>query len=111
MICIATLLPMSSPARPSLPIRQALDRSEPLARLTQRLQVSRHRYEAICELLPAELRGLAQPGPIDDQTWTLLAANSAVAAKLRNMVPALQSRLKSHGWPELALRVRVPSQR
>lgn len=102
---------MSSPARPSLPIRQALDRSEPLARLTLRLQQSRQRFEAIHDLLPAELCALVQPGPIDDQSWALIAANGAVAAKLRNMVPALQARLAGSGLAELVLRVKVANAR
>ena len=76
-------------------------------RLTERLAQSRRRWEAIAPLLPDELRRAVQPGPIDERHWTLLAANSAVAAKLRQMVPALHERLRADRWPELALRVKV----
>ncbi|WP_088284913.1 hypothetical protein [Ideonella sp. A 288] len=98
---------MAAPAPPSLPIRQALDRSEPLARLAQRLKESRQRFEAILPLLPPALQTMVQPGPVDTDGWALLARNGAVAAKLRHMVPALETRLVDLGWPALPIRVRV----
>lgn len=107
MICIAKLLPMSAPAPPTLPIRQALDRSEPMARLSQRLHESKQRFDTIAALLPVAMRSQVRPGPVDAEGWALLAANGAVAAKLRHMVPVLAAELQSRGWPTLAIRVRV----
>lgn len=101
----------SPPARDAaghtLALRQALDRSEPLARLTQRLRESSARLAAITGDLPPALRPLVQAGPIDDKGWTLLAANGAVSAKLRQVLPALEARLAELGWPALPIRVRV----
>ncbi len=88
-------------------MRQALDRSEPLARLSQRLLESRQRFECIATLLPEPLRQQVQAGPVDAEAWALLAANGAVAAKLRHMVPALEGALARAGWPVLPIRVRV----
>lgn len=98
---------MATSVTPSLPIRQALDRSEPLARLSERLRESRQRFDAIAPLLPESLRAHVRPGPVDTAAWTLLADNGAIAAKLRQMVPALQARLGSQAWPALTLRIKV----
>jgi len=93
----------------TLPLRQALAGSEPLARLTQRLRDSNDRLAAISPLLPAALRPQVQAGPVDEQGWTLLAANGAVSAKLRQLVPLLEASLADQGWPALPIRVKVRS--
>jgi hypothetical protein len=95
------------PASRTLPIRAALDGSDALARLTARVETSRRRLDAVAPLFAAPMRPLVRAGPLDDTAWTLLAANGAVAAKLRQMVPMLERRLAEQGWPALAIRVRV----
>lgn len=94
-------------SEPTLPIRQALDASEPLARLAQRLRESQQRFDAVCPALPPLLQAHVRPGPIDEAGWSLLAANGAVAAKLRQLVPVLQQRLATQGWAETPIRVKV----
>ena len=76
-------------------------------RLTERLALSNRRWQCVAEKLPAAMHAAIQPGPIDDAGWTLLAGNGAVAAKLRHMVPVLEAQLAAHGWPPLALRIKV----
>lgn len=102
-------MPTPAPPPVALPIRQALDASEPMSRLAQRLRASRERLAAIQGALPPTLRPHVQPGPIDDTGWTVLAANAAVSAKLRQLLPSLQARLQADGWPDLPIRVRVLS--
>jgi len=101
----------ASPAHPAavqaLPIREALDRSDPLARLVERVRDSQARFEAVSALLPPPLRAALRPGPVDDQGWSLLAANAAVAAKARHLLPRLSEALVAAGWPELPIRVKV----
>jgi hypothetical protein len=48
-----------------------------------------------------------RPGSLDAEGWTLLAANTAVAAKLRQLQPRLESALLDAGWPAGALRIKV----
>jgi hypothetical protein len=48
-----------------------------------------------------------RPGPLDAEGWTLLAANTAVAAKLRQLQPRLEETLLEHGWPAGSLRIKV----
>jgi hypothetical protein len=85
----------------------ALGRSEPLAGLMQRVRESRARLEAITRLLPEGLRGEIRSGPLDDDAWVLLVANAAAAAKMRQLLPALESALREQGWPGPPIKVKV----
>jgi len=85
----------------------ALDQSQPLTRLLQRLQESRARFDALREHLPDGLRAEVRPGPLDEAGWTLLVPGGAAAAKLRQLRPALEAALQSSGFAPLPIRVRV----
>lgn len=93
----------------SLPIADALQRSAPLVHLRQRLQDSNARLAAIRDLLPAALAAQVKAGPVDEDSWSLLVANAAVAAKLRQLVPRLEERLRQRGWQSSSIRIRVQS--
>ena len=90
-----------------LPLARALDLNASLADLGRRLAQSNARYAAICVHLPEPLRLQVRPGPIDDEGWSLLASNAAVAAKLRHLLPRLNDTLREQGWPELPIRVHI----
>ena len=98
-------------AKPAVPaprtLADAIDRDAGLAALARRLAQSEARWTAVRGQLPETLREHLRPGPIDDEGWTVLASNAAVAAKLRHLLPHLQSTLREQGWPELAIRVRI----
>jgi len=97
-----------SPAVPApRSIAEAIDRNDGLAALAKRLAQSEARWAAVRSQLPAGLGEHLRPGPIDDEGWSVLASNAAVAAKLRHLLPHLQSALREQGWPELAIRVRI----
>ncbi len=98
--------PALQPPR-ALPLREAIAASEPLARLGARLRESSARFDCARGAVPAALQPHVAAGPVDDSQWTLLAANSAVAAKLRHLLPAIEAALSDAGWPPRALRVRV----
>lgn len=89
------------------PLADALARSESLAGLASRLAESDARRAAITPLLPEALARQVRPGPVDDEGWSLLVSNAAVAAKLRHLLPRLQEELRSLGWRDLPIRVRV----
>ena len=61
-------------------VSEALRRSAPLTQLRARLQESADRFEAIRGALPGALARHVRPGPIDEEGWSLLVANAAVAA-------------------------------
>jgi hypothetical protein len=92
---------------PTVTLATALDRSESLGQLLQRLHDARRRFDVVAPALPAALRADVRPGPVDGTTWTLLAAHNAAAAKLRQMLPDLQQRLLDGGWQGTSIRVRV----
>ncbi|MDH4391326.1 MAG: hypothetical protein QE285_07870 [Aquabacterium sp.] len=93
----------------TLGIGDALAGSEPLALLARRMRESQDRLAAIIPLLPPAMRASVRAGPIDDEGWSLLASSSAVAAKLRQMLPALEAHLRICGWNGPALRVKLLS--
>ena len=93
----------------ALSMGEAVQRSEPLARLKQRLRESAERYAVVVRELPGALAGEVRPGPVDEDGWSLLAASPAAAAKLRQLVPRLEARLGDAGLPTPKLRVKVVS--
>ncbi len=90
-------------------VSEALRRSAPLALLRARLQDSADRFEAIRAALPGALARHVRPGPVDEEGWSLLADNAAVAAKLRQVKPRLESLLREQGWQVSSIRIRVQS--
>ena len=99
--------PSERSAAPAQALRQALDGSEPLSRLLARVQASRERLAIVLPVLPPELHGALQAGPLDDSGWTLLVANAAAAAKLRQLLPSMMATLQAHALPVVALRIKV----
>jgi Dna[CI] antecedent, DciA len=98
---------MATPSMPGLDLATALDRSEPLNSLMQRLRDSKARLEAIANLLPTGLQTEVRPGPLDDTTWVLLVGHAAAAAKLRQLLPTLQQQLTSLGWHGPSIKIKV----
>lgn len=101
-------LPPRAPLpRLSVPMADALDADAGLGTLLARVQASAERLDCVRAALPPALAAHLRPGPLDDSGWTLLAANGAAAAKLRQCLPALRQRLLEQGWPDVPIRVKV----
>ena len=64
-------------------------------------------FATIRPLLPAGLAASVRPGPLDECGWSLLGANAAVAAKLRQLAPRLEERLRENGHAVAAVRIKV----
>lgn len=98
------------PLVPDVPaVTTALAKSEPLAALMQRLQASQRCLKAIGAVLPPPLAAHVQAGPLDEDGWTLLVANNAVSAKLRQLQPRMLEALADQGLKVTAIRLRVQS--
>ena len=114
---MASRHPLRTPPRTANPgglhvaMDAALRNNETLGSLLQRLRQSHERLACIAPLLPAALQGAVQPGPLDEGGWSLLVANAAAAAKLRQMKPELAATLQAQGWPDLPIRLRVQVRR
>ncbi len=91
----------------SVTLLQASQASPVLARLTDLTRDSVARLGAIHDLIPAALRSSVQAGPIDGAVWCLLINNTATAAKMRQLLPALESHLRSKGWDVDSIRLKV----
>jgi hypothetical protein len=98
---------MSVRTQPALPLADALQGSESLLRLTERVRESKRRFACIAAQLPAPLAAQVTPGPLDGHGWTLLAHSSAVAAKLRQLVPLFEQELARQNFCALPTRVKV----
>jgi hypothetical protein len=90
-----------------LPLATALDRSEPLGGLMQRVRESKARLAAIGHLLPGTLASSVRSGPLDDSAWVLLVDNAALAAKLRQCLPQLESGLRATGRSGPPIKIKV----
>jgi hypothetical protein len=99
---------VNTPSVPdALRLQHALLLSEPLALLRERIRDSKARFDAVRECVPVAMLNHIQPGPVDEAGWSLLVANAAVGAKLRQCIPRLEEALKKKGWPTLAIRIKV----
>jgi hypothetical protein len=90
-----------------LSIASALQQHDGLARLSLLMRESNRRMGLIKHCLPGALTRFVQAGPVDEEGWTLLAANAAVAAKLRHLQPRLQELLEEAGLQPFKVRVKV----
>jgi hypothetical protein len=88
-------------------LADALDQCAPLQSLRQRLARSQACFDAIRPAVPAALLCSLRPGPVDETGWTLLAANAATAAKLRQLRPRLEQALLQQGCQVSSIKVRV----
>ena len=97
-----------APIVPDVPaIQVALERSEPLVTLMQRLNASRQCMDAVRPVLPPSLLPHVQAGPLDDEGWTLVVANAAVSSKIRQLQPRMVQALLEKGLKVNAIRLRV----
>ena len=88
-------------------LQQAADEAPMLAKLTALSRESSERLRAVESLIPPALRPALQAGPIEGQTWCLVVRNNAAAAKLRQLLPAMQAHLRSKGWEVNVIRLKI----
>jgi hypothetical protein len=91
----------------AISLLQATQDSETLNRLCTLATESAQRLKSIQPLLPGPLRACVQPGPIEGAVWCLLLDNNAAAAKIKQLLPALEAHLRSKGWEVNAIRLKV----
>jgi hypothetical protein len=95
----------------SVTVLQATQDSPALARLADLAMDSSARLKSIQPLIPTALRSAIQAGPIEGGAWCLLLDNNAVAAKMRQLLPALEAHLRSKGWEITSIRLKVQMSR
>ena len=90
-------------------VTQVIDNATSLSQLQALARDGQNRLHAIQPLLPASMRGLVQSGGVEDASWCILVPNSAIGAKLRQLLPALCAHLRTHGWNVQSIQVKVVS--
>jgi hypothetical protein len=96
--------------RSSLTVLQAGQNSPGLAKLIAIQKDSNDRLQAIKPLIPLALQSSVQCGPLDEGVWCLLLTNNTTAAKMRQLLPALEAHLRSNQLPVKAIRLKVRQQ-
>ena len=91
----------------ALHLAEALRQSQPLASLQRRIEESKKRYAAIYPCIPVQLQPHVAAGPVDEAGWTLITANSNVTAKLRQLQPVFEERLRLSGYLTGMLRIKT----
>jgi hypothetical protein len=91
----------------SISLLQATQESPTLGRLAELATESTARLQAIQSFIPPSLRASVRAGPIEGNTWCLILDNSSVAAKIRQLLPALQAHLRTKGWEVNTIRLKV----
>lgn len=85
----------------SVPLPRAVGstlREDPgLARLAHRMARSQACLAAVVPVLPPALRPHLVAGPWDEQSWTLLTRQAAALAKLRQLIPVMETALARQG--------------
>jgi hypothetical protein len=96
-----------------LTLLQATQESPTLARLAELSRDSVARLKAVEPMIPAVLRPAIKAGPIDGPNWCLIVNSNAAAAKIRQLLPAMEAHLRTKGWQvsSIRLRVQIPSGR
>ena len=93
--------------RHAIPAHEAAQGAPALAHLARLAEQSRDRLKAVEHLIPVALRTAVQAGPIDGPSWCVLVNSNAAAAKLRQVLPALEAHLRSRGWEVNSIRLKV----
>lgn len=112
----ATALPSYLPlrtarVRDAVPVMKAIHQAPGLAGLTQLAKRSAECLDLATPLIPMGMRSGVQAGPLEEGQWCLLAANSAVAAKLRQLSPAIAAHLRTHGKDVREIRIKIATHR
>lgn len=88
-------------------VAQIMDGATSLSQLQALARDGQNRLQAILPLLPVSMRGLVQSGGVEGQAWCILVPNSAVAAKLRQLLPSLCAHLRTKGWDVQTIQLKV----
>lgn len=90
-------------------IQQALQQSEALRTLQARSDLGRQRMAIIDQLLSPVMARQLRSGACDDSDWCILAPNAAIAAKLRQWLPAIAAELIAREHKTVQVRIKVSS--
>jgi len=88
-------------------LEEAVGAAPVLAQLKARMALSERCLAHILPLIPIGMRSQVKAGPIEDDQWCLVVGSVAASSKLRQLLPAVQASLSSHGFAVSAIRIKV----
>lgn len=88
-------------------LEQAAGEAPALAMLQQRVSTSRNFLRMVQHLIPPSLHKQVAAGPLNDGEWCLLVTSAAAAAKLRQLLPAIQTHLVEQGAQVNSVRLKI----
>jgi hypothetical protein len=91
----------------SISVQQAAQDSPTFARLSSLAAESTARLRSVQPLIPSALRTAIKAGPIEGAVWCIILESNAAASKLRQLLPALESHLRTKGWDVQSIRLKV----
>jgi hypothetical protein len=103
--------PSASQRPHTLSLQQAAEASPSLSRLAALVRETGECLRIVEPVLPPGLRAAVKAGPLEEGTWCLLVSSNAVAAKLRQLLPALQEQLRRQGRHVTTIRIKVLTDR
>jgi hypothetical protein len=96
------------PMTPSaMPMHEALNRSDPFKKLMGLVKESQARLSIVQTVLPQALCACVQAGSLNEEGWTLIATNTAVGAKLRQLQPRMEEALRLQGRGDVLIRIKT----
>ncbi len=90
---------------------QASEQNPGLAKLLSQQKDSQARLRAIESLIPPTLLPFVKYGPFEAGMWCMLVSNNTTAAKLRQLLPTFEAKLRSSGLEVTAIRLKVSRQK
>jgi hypothetical protein len=94
--------------RGAVTLEQAMHESPVLGALAMRAHEAHTCLECIRPAVPAALFASLRAGPVDDKgEWVILVSQPAAAAKLRQLIPTLLTRLSDMPFVIRGVRVKV----
>jgi hypothetical protein len=90
---------------------QASENNPGLAKLMSQQRESLARLKAIEPLIPPSLRAGVKCGPFDEGIWCMMLSNNTTAAKLRQLLPIFEEKLRTTGLEVTSIRLKVSRQK
>jgi len=100
-----------APTAKQTSVMDAIEHSDTLSSMLSLQRRSMLFLKTIEPVLPPGLSEQMLAGPIEDDVWCVLVKHNAAAAKLRQLLPAICSHLRSKGYNVQQVRLKLMSRK
>jgi hypothetical protein len=89
------------------PFDTAIQGAPKLSNLMQKVRLANRMRACLDELMTPPMRSHVQAGPIEPGVFALLVSSSAVATRLKQLEPAILTRLRNNGYDIEKIRIKI----